>query len=212
MVSWSAGIRPSTACATTPANSPRQRSSTNERALVAAGIVRRPVDRAARLRIGAGEIERDASPALDHLQRELVQLGIADAVVLDVVLPGIFPVGDLRDEFVAVDVAALVEDGLEAGFDRLASEAREQPLHAARAHDTGLHLAVEIGSEHFGDARVALDDGEYRIVAYACAVELDRRNREALLEHRGRGSRHRARDAPADVVVVAEGLDEGDDL
>src|SRR5262245_64479367 len=129
-------MRPWTACATTPANSPRQRSSTNERALVAAGhcgvisvpfggnttsnlahafvdvnlggalrrigevaqdrrnpfdqkgaagIVRRPVDRAARLRIGAGEIERDALAALDHLQRELVQLGIADAVVLDIV-------------------------------------------------------------------------------------------------------------------------------
>ena len=140
MVSWSAGMRPSTACATTPASSPRQRSSTNERALVAAGhsgvisvpfggnttsktsqtpsltwisaarsgrvgevaqdrrdpfdqegaagIVGRPVDRAGRLRIGAGEVERDALALLDHLQRELVQLRIGDAVVLDVVLPG----------------------------------------------------------------------------------------------------------------------------
>ncbi len=88
----------------------------------------------------------------------------------------------------------------------------KQPLHAACAHDAGLHLAVEIGREHFGHAGVALDDGEHRVVAHARAVELDRRDREAFLEHRGRGSRHRARHAAADVVVVAERLDVGDDL
>ena len=67
----------------------------------AAGIVGRPVDRAGRLRIGAGEIERDAVALLDHLERELVQLRIGDAVVLDVVLPAVFAVGDLRQQFAA---------------------------------------------------------------------------------------------------------------
>ena len=53
----------------------------------AAGIVSRPVDRAGRLRIGAGEIKRDAVAVLEQFQRELVQLRIGDAVVLDVILP-----------------------------------------------------------------------------------------------------------------------------
>ena len=53
----------------------------------AAGIVGRPVDRAGRLRIGAGEVERDALALLDHLQRDFVQLRVGDAVVLDVVFP-----------------------------------------------------------------------------------------------------------------------------
>ena len=212
-------MRPSTACATTPASRPRQRSSTNERALVAAGhsgvisvpfggkttsktshtpsltwisaarsgrvgevaqdrrdpfdqeravgIVGRPVDRAGRLRIGAGEVERDALALLDHLQRELVQLRIGDAVVLDVVLPGVFAVGDLRQQLVAEDVAALVEDGLEAGLHRLAAEALEQLRHAPRAHHAGLDLAVEIGREHVRHAGVAPDDGEHLVVAHA---------------------------------------------
>ena len=95
----------------------------------AAGVVGRPVDRAGRLRIGAGEVERDASALLDHLQLELVQLRIGDAVVLDVVLPDVFAVRDLRQQLVAVDVAALVEDRLEAGFYRVAAEALEQRLH-----------------------------------------------------------------------------------
>ena len=37
-------------------------------------------------------------------------------------------------------------------------------------------------------------------------------NREPFLEHAGRGPRHGARNPPADVVVMAEGLDEGDDV
>ena len=45
-----------------------------------------------------------------------------------------------------------------------------------------------------------------------CVVELDRRDREAFLEHGDGGARHRARHAAADVVVMAERLDVGDDL
>src|SRR5699024_3676953 len=42
--------------------------------------------------------------------------------------------------------------------------------------------------------------------------ELDRGDHEALLVDARRAARHRAGDDAADVVVVAEGLDEGDDL
>ena len=152
------------------------------------------------------------SPFLLQRQRELVQLRIGDAVVLDVVFPAVFAVGDLRQQFVAEDVAAGVEDRLEAGLDRLAAEALEQLGHAARAHQAGLHLAVEIGGEHVGDAGVAPDDGEHRLVAHAGVVELDRRHGEPFFEYRRRGAGHRAGHAPADVVVMAERLDVGDDL
>src|SRR5439155_6915140 len=48
----------------------------------ATGIVRRPIDWTVRLRIGTGEVERDALAPLDHLQRDFVQLWITDTVVL----------------------------------------------------------------------------------------------------------------------------------
>ena len=178
----------------------------------AAGIVGGPVDRAGRLRIGAGEIERDPVALFDQRERKLVQLRIGDAVVLDIVFPAVFAVGDLRQELAAEGVAAGVEDRLEARLDRVAAEALEQLGHAAGAHQAGLHLAVEIGGEHVGHAGVAPDDGEHRLVAHAGAVELDRRHGEAFLEHRRRGAGHRAGHAPADVVVVTEGLDVGDDF
>ena len=152
------------------------------------------------------------SRGLDHLERELVQLGIGQTVVLDIILPAVFAVGDLRQQFVAEDVAAFVEDGLETGLHRLAAEALEQLRHAPRAHDAGLDLAVEIGRQHVRHARIALDDREHSVVAHALAVELDRRDRETFLEHRHGRSRHRARHPTADIVVVAEGLDIGDDL
>ena len=100
----------------------------------AARIVGRPVDRPGRLRIGAGEIEREAVALLDQLERELVQLRIGDAVMLDIVFPAIFTVGDLGQEFAAEGVAAGIEDRLEAGFHRFAAEALEQFRHAAGAH------------------------------------------------------------------------------
>ena len=178
----------------------------------AARIVGRPVDRPGRLRIGAGEIEREAVARLDQLERELVQLRIGDAVMLDIVFPAVFAVGDLGQEFAAEGVAAGIEDRLEAGFHRFAAEALEQFRHAAGAHQTSLHLAVEIGGERFRHARVALDDGEDRVVAHAGAVEFDRRDGEPFLEHGRRRARHRARHAAADIVVVAEGLDVGDHL
>jgi hypothetical protein len=175
-------------------------------------VVGGPVDRAGRLRIGAGEIEGDAIAALDQGEGEFVQPGIADAVVLDIVDPGIGAVGDLRNELVAIDVAALVEDGLEAGLHGVAPEPGKQSLHPARPHQASLHLAVEVGSEHLGHPGIALDDGEHRLVADAGVVEPDRGDREAFLKHGPRGARHRTGHAAADIVVVPERLDIGDNL
>jgi hypothetical protein len=178
----------------------------------AVGIVGRPIDRPGRLRIGAVEVERDLAALLGHLQRQLVQFWIGDAVVFDVIFPGIFAVGDLAQQLVAVDVAAFLQDGLEAGFDLILAETRKQAGHPLRAHQAGLDFAVEIGRQHLRHAGVAPDDGKDGVVAHALAVDFYRRNREAFLEHRGGGSRHRARDPAADIVVMAEGLDIGHDL
>ncbi len=171
------------------------------------GVVGRPVDRSARLRIGAVEIENDLAALLRHLERKFVQLGIGDAVVLDVIFPGEGAVGNLRQQLVAIDTHALVEDGLEARLDRIGAEAHEQLAHALRAHHDRLHLRVEIGFEHLGHAGIAPDDLERVVVALAFAVDPDRRDRQAFLEHRHRGARHRTGHAPADVVVMAERLD-----
>ena len=265
MVSWSAGMRPSTACATTPASRPRQRSSTNERALVAAGhsgvisvpfgrehhvedladafvdvdlrgalrrvgevaqdrrdpfdqeravgVVGRPVDRAGRLRIGAVEVERDVPVLLDHLERELVQLRVGDAVVLDVVLPGVFAVGDLRQQLVAIDVAALVEDGLEAGLDRSRARTARTAVPCRRAPITQAWTSLSRSAASISGTRVLrLTMVNTASLRTPSLVELDRRDREAFLEHGDGRARHRARHAAADVVMMAESLDVGDDL
>ena len=85
--------------------------------------------------------------------------------MFDVIFPVVFAVGDLRQQFVPENVAASVEDGLEAGFDRFAAETFEQLRHPARAHQAGLDLAIEIGGKHFRHAGIALDDSEDRLVA-----------------------------------------------
>jgi hypothetical protein len=66
------------------------------------------------------------------MKRELVQSRRTHPVVLDIVFPGIFAVGDFREQLVAIDVAALVEDGLEASLDRGATEALEPLGETAR--------------------------------------------------------------------------------
>jgi hypothetical protein len=140
------------------------------------------------LRRGTVEVERDAVAPLGHPERQPVQARVGDAVVLDEVLPGVLAVRDLRQQLVAVDVAALVEDRLEAGLDGVLPETPEQLRHAPRAHHDRLHLAVEIGLQHLRHARVAADDAERLVVALARVVDPDWRNREALLEHRHRGA------------------------
>src|ERR1700733_11068803 len=145
----------------------------------AARVIGRPVDRPRGLRIGAGEIERYAVALFDQLECELVQLRIGDAVMLDIILPAVFAVGDLRQQLAPEGVAAGVEDRLKTSLHGFAAEPVEQFPHAPRAHQTSLHLAVEVGGERFGHARVALDDGEDGVVADASAVELDGRYGEA---------------------------------
>ncbi len=139
-----------------------------------------------------------------------MQFWVGDAVVLDVVFPSVFAVGDFCQQFIAIDVAAFLQDSLEAGLDLFLAEALEQPGHAACAHQAGLDLAVEIGRQHFGHAGVAADNGEHGVISYAFAINLHWRNRDAFLEHGGSRPRHRTGHPAADVVVMTERLDVGD--
>src|SRR4029078_12489985 len=72
-------------------------------------IIGGPVDRAARLRIGAMEIERNVLSALYHFQSELVQIRMGRSFMLDEVLPGVFAVRYLGKQFLAVYVATFVQ-------------------------------------------------------------------------------------------------------
>ena len=141
-----------------------------------------------------------------------VQLRLVDAVVLGVVLPDVGAVGDLGQDLATVGLGRRVEDRVERRLDRVAAVALEQLAEPARAHQAGGALGVEVGGEAVGHARVAGHDPQRRPVGHAGVPQLDRRDGQPLLVDGGRVAGHRARDGAADVVVVAEGLHEGDDL
>ena len=111
------------------------------------GVIGRPVDRSHGLRIDTGEIQHDLVGGFGHLQRELMEPRLGYAVVFDEVLELVRAVGDSRQQFVLKDVAALIQDGLEARFHGFATEAFEQALEAFGAHDAGGYLAVDVGSQ-----------------------------------------------------------------
>ena len=153
------------------------------------------------------------SPRLIILQRELVQLRVGDAVVLDVVLPGIFAVGDLR--------AAARCDRCR-GTCRGSPGSRPRPSRAPKRSNSSAMRRAPItqactslsrsAASMSGTRVLRLMMVNDRLVAHARVVEPDRRDREAFLEHGGGGARHRAGHAAADVVVMAERLDVGDHL
>ena len=189
---------------------------------VAADVVAAVVDRALGLRAGAGEVDdqlRAAVAGAGAAGRRLgqgdplgVQLRLVDAVVLGVVLPDVGAVGDLAEDLAAVGLGRRVEDRVEGRLDGVAAVAGEQLGEAAGAHEAGGALGVEVGGEAVRHPAVAGHDPQRGLVGHAGVPQLDRGDRQALLEHGARVARHRAGHGAADVVVVAEGLHERDDL
>ncbi len=141
-----------------------------------------------------------------------VQAGLVDAVVLGVVLPDPLPHRDLREDLAAVGLGRRVHGRVEAGLDRVDAVPVEQLAEPARPHQAGRALGVEVGRERVGHPRVARHDRQCRLIRDALVPQPDRRHHQALLEHRGRGRRHRAGHRSPDVVVVAERLHERDHL
>ena len=184
----------------------------------AVAVVAAVVDRALGLRRGAAEVQ-DQPLAVRVVGRRAgqrdplrVQHGLVDAVVLGVVLPHPLPDGDLGEDLAAVRRRGAVDDRVEARLDRLDAVPVEQLAEPARAHQARGALGVEVGREALGHPGVAGHDAERGPVGHARVPQSDRRHHQALLEDAGGVRGHRAGDRAADVVVVAEGLHERDDL
>ncbi len=176
------------------------------------------VDRTLGLRRRAAEVE-DQPLAVGVVGRSPgerdplgVQHRLVDAVVLGVVLPDPRADRDLAEDLAAVGLGRPRQDRVEAGLDRLDAVPVEQLAEPPRAHQAGRALGVEVGGERLGHPAVAGHDRQRRAVGDARVPQPDRRDHQALLEHARRVARHRAGDGAADVVVVAERLDERDDL
>ncbi len=180
-------------------------------------VVAAVVDRPLRLRTGAGEVEDEPLAArvlragLGQGDALRVQLRFVDAVVFGVVLPRVLAHRDLAEDLPPVGLRGGIHHRVEARLDRLDAVALEQFGQAPSPHQAGGALRVEVRRERVGHPRVAGHDAQRRLVGHTAVPQLDRRHHEPLLVHRGRAGRHRPRAAATDVVVVTEGLDEGDD-
>ncbi len=141
-----------------------------------------------------------------------MQLGRLHAVVLDIVLPGVRSIRYAGQDFAPVGVGALIEDGLEARFDGLATVSLEQFDHALRAHPAGGDLPIDIALQTMGQSGIAEDDFVGILVQPAGIVQLDGRHHQALLKDAGGVRRHASRNRPADIVVMPERLHKGDDF
>ncbi|CAB4936604.1 unannotated protein [freshwater metagenome] len=140
-----------------------------------------------------------------------MQHGLVDAVVLGVVLPGVFTFGDLAQDLATVDLGGGIHHGVEARLDGVDAVALVQLRHPPSTHQARGAFGVEIGGQRVGHAGIARHDRQRSLVGYALIPQLDRRNHQALFVHGGGTGRHGAGAAAADVVVMAEGLHESND-
>ncbi len=184
----------------------------------AVAVVAAVVDRALRLRRRAAEVE-DQAFAVGVVGRRTrqgdplrVQHRLVDAVVLGVVLPHPLPDRDLAEDLAAVGLRRTADDRVEAGLDGVGAVPVEELAEPARAHQAGRALGVEVGGERLRHPGVAGHDRQGSLVGHARVPEPDRGHHQALLEDAGGVGGHRAGYGATDVVVVAEGLDERDDL
>ena len=87
-------------------------------------------------------------------------------------------------ELAPVGLGGLVEDRVEGGLDRVPAVALEQLREPARPHQAGGALGVEVGGEAVGHPAVAGHDPQGGQVGHPRVPQLDRRDRQPLLEHR----------------------------
>ena len=169
------------------------------------------VDRARRLRVGAGPVEVGMLTLAPH--RELhAERTVADPVVVDPVLERLRLGRQVLHDEGAHGAVGAVEQRLAGAAVDVGPEALadlDDPLLAgAAAGDDGHEIAVV----HLRGAGVVHQDGQRRPVRLAARMDLDRRDADPLAEDRGRGGRHAPRHRPADVHHVAEHGAEADQL
>ena len=132
--------------------------------------------------------------------------------MLGVVFPDVHPLGNLAQQLGLEHGRGARQDRLEGALDGLASVAAKQLGDPLCAHAAGSHFGVQVAAQAVGQARVAHHHTQQIGVGLACRIQSDRRDDQALLKEGRAVAGHRAWYAAADVVVVAEGLHEGDDL
>ena len=178
----------------------------------AVGVVPRVVDRPLGLRARSREIDHQAIGRPRQGDPLRVQARRVDAVVLRIVLPHVRPLGDAREQLTPERLGGPIEDRVEARLDLGASVAAEEIGQALGAHAARRHLTVEVATQAVGQSRVPGQDADHVLVGPAGMVEAHGRDDDAFLVRADRVRRHRAGYCAADVVVMAERLDEGDDV
>ena len=133
-----------------------------------------------------------------------------DAVILDIVLPAVDAVADLRQQLAADGLGAVLDHPVIRRFQRLDPVAFGHRHDPVAAEPGGADLGVEIAAQMLRQPRVAGDDLEHRLVDDAALVDLDGGHHQPLGPHVGGLRRQAAGGRPADIVVMAEHLAEAD--
>jgi hypothetical protein len=97
---------------------------------------------------------------------------LIDPVSLDIILEMIDAVLDLGQDLAPEDLGGVFQDLIEGFFERVDAVALGQGDDAARPQARSTNLGIEIARQMFGQARIAGDDLERRLVQLAALIEL----------------------------------------
>ena len=169
------------------------------------------VDRPGRLRRGAGPVEHRllALPIVGELHPERT---VAEPVVVDVVLEARRLFGNVLFNQALHGAPGPLEQRVGAGDIGIPAEPIAQLRDPGLGQPHGCRQGHHVGHVHVGEAGIARQDVENRLVERAGVVQLDRREPDPLLEDGRRRGRHAARDGGADVGQVAEDRPDADEL
>ena len=173
------------------------------------GRVHGHIDVAGHLRGGAGEIETGASALLLDGEHDGDVAGVDAVIVHDVVET----VGAVRDGANGVRHApgSAREHVLEGGEDRIGAVGVNGLRHAPHAQIAGRHLREIVPAPFVRQAHIQQHEVEKLALQLAPAEELDHRDPEPFLVDLRHAARHRPRRHAADIGVVGDIADPGDD-
>ena len=167
------------------------------------------VARARHLRIGAGEVEGEPIVLDRHLDPR-AHRPRRDAVVIDDVFVLVGAVRQRADAGAHARLA-VIEPRLDAGKRGRGAETLKDFLDPAGADNVGGDLRLEVAFPLERRARVEEDDFHNILAHLAVVDDAHRRQTDALLKDAGAVGAFAARHLAADVRVVGEVGDEGDD-
>ena len=164
---------------------------------------------AGHLRGGAGEIEAGAAALLLHGQHDGNVVGLESVVVHDIVEA----VGAVRDGMDGVRHAArgAREHVLEGGEHRIGAVGLDGLRHAPHAQIAGRDLREIIAAPLVRQPHIQEHEVEQLALQHAFAEKLDHRHPQAFLVNLRHAARHRPRRHAADIGMVRDVADPGDD-